>query len=189
MPVRKNIDEDFPLRGFIHCKCGTPLTASWSKGNTKRYPYYLCHNRQCDEYGKSIRRADLEGEFEELLKSLVPPEALFRIGTRMFKLGWEAQRTSASKRAQAVKAKLHETERDMRSVLDRIVQASVPDVIAALEKRYAALNADKLLLEEKMTNVGAPRRSFEDTLRTACEFLKNPANSGLRAAWTSDTRC
>ena len=32
-PARKNIDQDFPLRGSVLCEgCNSPLTASWSKG-------------------------------------------------------------------------------------------------------------------------------------------------------------
>ena len=32
-PARKDINADFPLRGFVLCNdCGKPLTACWSKG-------------------------------------------------------------------------------------------------------------------------------------------------------------
>ncbi len=41
-PKRKNLNEDFPLRGFVLCgDCETPLTACWSKGSNARHPYYL----------------------------------------------------------------------------------------------------------------------------------------------------
>jgi hypothetical protein len=46
VPARKNINIDFPLRGFVTCgHCGTPLTACWSTGRHARYPYYLCPTR------------------------------------------------------------------------------------------------------------------------------------------------
>jgi site-specific DNA recombinase len=42
-PARKDINEDFPLRGFVLCDdCGEPMTSCWSKGRKKHYPYYLC---------------------------------------------------------------------------------------------------------------------------------------------------
>ncbi|WP_371349051.1 zinc ribbon domain-containing protein [Ancylobacter sp. IITR112] len=45
-PRRKNLNEDFPLRGYVLCAdCDTPLTACWSKGSHGRYPYYLCPKR------------------------------------------------------------------------------------------------------------------------------------------------
>ena len=37
--ARKNINVDFPLRGFVICgHCGAPLTACWSKGRHDYYP-------------------------------------------------------------------------------------------------------------------------------------------------------
>ncbi|MEO1407251.1 MAG: recombinase zinc beta ribbon domain-containing protein [Pseudomonadota bacterium] len=59
-PARKDINADFPLRGFITCgDCGTALTACWSKGKRELYPYYLCPQKGCASYRKSIRRDDL----------------------------------------------------------------------------------------------------------------------------------
>lgn len=61
-PRRRNLDESFPLRGFVVCAdCGTPLTACWSTGKTKRHAYYLCPKRGCASYGKSIRKDQIEG--------------------------------------------------------------------------------------------------------------------------------
>lgn len=77
-PVRTDINADFPLRGFVDCACcGQPMTACWSKGRNRKYPYYLCDTKGCDEYRKSIRRERIEGEFEELLTGLVPERDLF----------------------------------------------------------------------------------------------------------------
>ncbi|MHA3976478.1 recombinase family protein [Halovulum sp. GXIMD14794] len=40
-PARKDISEDFPLRGFVLCDdCGEPMTSCWSKGRSKHYPYF-----------------------------------------------------------------------------------------------------------------------------------------------------
>ena len=56
-PVRKDISEDFPLRGFVTCGCcSEPMTACWSKGRNTTYPYYLCFKKGCEQYRKSIRK-------------------------------------------------------------------------------------------------------------------------------------
>jgi len=40
-PARKDLNADFPLRGFITCECcGNGLTGAWSKGKYKHYAYY-----------------------------------------------------------------------------------------------------------------------------------------------------
>jgi hypothetical protein len=39
VPTRKNINADFPLRGFVTCgHCNQPLTANWSKGGKCSIP-------------------------------------------------------------------------------------------------------------------------------------------------------
>ncbi len=39
-PAHKDINLDFPLRGFVSCgDCGHNLTACWSKGSTAKHPY------------------------------------------------------------------------------------------------------------------------------------------------------
>ena len=36
-PMRKDINDDFPLRGFVTCACcGQPMTACWSQGRTAK---------------------------------------------------------------------------------------------------------------------------------------------------------
>lgn len=76
-PARKDISEEFPLRGFIVCDdCGSPLTSCWSKGRNGKYPYYMCFQQGCESYRKSIKRDVLEGEFEALLRDLKPTEGL-----------------------------------------------------------------------------------------------------------------
>ncbi|MEM7198394.1 MAG: recombinase family protein, partial [Pseudomonadota bacterium] len=78
VPARKDVREDFPLRGFIKCgDCGNPLTANWSKSKTgKKHPYYLCFTKGCPSYRKSIRRDALEGDFGALLKRMQPAQKL-----------------------------------------------------------------------------------------------------------------
>lgn len=42
-PARKDLNVDFPLRGFINCTCGKPLMGCWSTSrNEQRHAYYLC---------------------------------------------------------------------------------------------------------------------------------------------------
>jgi site-specific DNA recombinase len=43
------IRSEFPLRTFVRCPyCGNALTGSFSRGRSKYYAYYHCHNRRCD---------------------------------------------------------------------------------------------------------------------------------------------
>ena len=67
--VRMDIRDDFPLRGLLVCaECGGHLTSGWSKGRPKTYAYYYCYNRACSLLKKTLRKEDVEVDFETLLK-------------------------------------------------------------------------------------------------------------------------
>ncbi len=62
-PTRKDINKDFPLRGFVTCgDCDKPMTSCWSKSGTgKKHAYYLCRTKDCPSANKSIRHDTIEG--------------------------------------------------------------------------------------------------------------------------------
>lgn len=79
---KQRLNPDFPLRGAVLCSyCGSPLTGSFSKGRKEKYPYYHCHNKECEMYGRTIPKTVLEKEFTSLLGKITPKEdflALFK---------------------------------------------------------------------------------------------------------------
>ncbi len=181
-PRAKNLNEDFPLRGFVLCDCcGTPLTACWSTGSNGRYPYYLCPKRGCDSYGKSIRRDRIEGEFADMLQAMRPSPALFTVATKMFRDLWDHRAAQVESQTKALGAQLLKIEKQVGQYLERILDASVPSVITAYEDRIRKLEEEKLAIRERMAaSAPAPAR-FDETLRTALDFLSNPW-----ILWTSE---
>ncbi len=174
-PKRANLREDFVLRGFVTCAdCNGPLTSCWSKGSHARYPYYLCPKKGCASYGKSIRRAKIEGEFETLLQSVTPTEKLFKVASLMFKDLWDRRASLAKEQAKALSAQVSKIEKQVAQFLDRIVESNVPSVISAYEEKVAKLEHEKLVIREKLGKDTRPHASFDATLRTALEFLGNP---------------
>ena len=161
---------------MICADCETPLTACWSTGNTARHPYYLCPKRGCASYGKSTRRDKIEGEFETLLQSVQPTEGLFRVARAMFQDAWTHRLGQAETQAKALKAQLVKIEGQVSQLLTRILDTSVPSIIGAYEEKVSKLESDKLLIKERLSSVAKPASTFDDTLRTALEFLANPCN-------------
>ena len=180
--ARVDINEDFPLRGFVCCDdCGHPLTANWSKGEHKSYPYYLCRQAKCESRGKSIARGKVEGAFEELLQSLTPTREFFNLASAIFKDLWNAQSARGAERISNMKKEVAELERKVAQLLDRIVDSESKAVVAALEGRLEELEHRKHLLKEEIVKIGAPARDYDQTFRTAMAFLSNPWN-----LWRSD---
>jgi DNA invertase Pin-like site-specific DNA recombinase len=175
LPARKNIGDDFALRGFVLCgDCDKPLRSSWAKGNTKRYPYYLCQTKGCASYGKSIPRDKLEGDFETILKAIQPGERLVDMVTHMFRRAWTQRQALVDEMITSAKQRLNQTEKQIDALLDRVMEATSPSVIGAYEDKIARLERDKAKLAEKLVRHVPEQRTFDEMLELSCKFLASP---------------
>lgn len=176
-PSRKDINADFPMRGFVACgDCHRPMTACWTKGVGGRYAYYICRQNGCASAGKSIARAKVEGELEAIVRSLTPARELVDLATAMFRDLWDRRAKEAKGLRTALKLETVAKEKQIGQFLDRIVDADSPTVIKAYEKRIGQLEREKLLLDEKIAKCGTPARGYDETFQTAMTFLANPWN-------------
>ena len=173
--VRKDYDEDFPLRGFVLCDvCGRRMTAAWSKGCRRHYPYYTCKTRGCAEKGKSIRRADVENGFHEVLKSMEPSSKLASVATSMISDAWALRLSEAEEAKKELARQMNAIEKQIEVLLERVVDASSSSVIKAYEKRITKLECEKLVLVERGKNWVPPEGKCEECIELALKFLSNP---------------
>ncbi len=181
-PTRKDIHEDFPLRGFVTCVCcDTPMTANWSTGRKVKYPYYLCRTRDCPENGKSIRKEKIEADFEALLMQLRPSQNLFFLALEMFRELWDSRAQGSKQNTLAAKNKIVQIEKKVGQFLDRLVDTQSTTLVNTYENKIRTLEEEKALLQEKVRNCGRPLDRFDETFRTAITFLANP-----HQLWVSD---
>ena len=175
-PMRKDINLDFPLRGFIECiDCSYPLTGAWSKSRCgTKHPYYRCSNSKCESYSKSIRKARLEEEFETVIKTLRPNDGIFALYTRMFKDAWDQRSAQASQNAVLFKDKVQQIEKKIDQLLERIVNSETPTVIKAYETKIASLEKEKLIAMEKASSGAKPKINFDSMFELALKFLQKP---------------
>lgn len=182
-PANSNIEEDFPLRGYVACAhCGGPLTACWSRSKTgAKHPYYMCFSKGCAVYRKSTRRQVLEDQFEGLLSQLAPSADVHATFKTLFQRAWEEGLDRIEETTAALRADLTKTERQIDQMLDRIAEAASDTAVLAYERRITQLERSKLLLTEKLHTHARPRRSFEDQFELVFKFLENPGK-----LWLSD---
>ena len=174
-PFRKDLNFDFPLRGFVTCgHCGKAMTACWSRGRSAKYPYYLCSTKGCPDYRKSIRREVIEKEFEALLQTLQPSKGLFDLAHEMFRELWNLRLSGAAAQAQSMREELKEVEREVEQFLDRIAAVESASLITTYENRIKTLDERKADLTERISRCGRPVQDFDGTFRTAMSFLANP---------------
>ena len=174
-PQRKNIGDDFVCRGVAVCAdCGVPLRSSWTKGEYKRYPYYLCQTKNCASYGKSIARDKLESDIGELIRELQPTQHLFTMANAMFAAAWEQRRSQAAEIVQSGQRQLAVIETQIDSLLTRVVEATDMALIRRYESKIAELERSKLILVEQTTKQATPKGKFEEHLERSLQFLSNP---------------
>jgi site-specific DNA recombinase len=105
---RLRLNPDFPLRHFVRCgNCGKPLTASWAKGRTKRYPFYHCQNRHCIAK-VSMRKEKLESLFYEFLKRLQPSSEYVLLYKAVVLDVWNIKRAESCELRLAAELKVRE---------------------------------------------------------------------------------
>ncbi len=177
VPARANINEDFPLRGFVTCACcKQPMSGCWSKGRNASYPYYLCQTKGCDAYGKSVRKEKLESEFEALLGEMKPSQPLFFVASQMFTDLWNMKRKTIKSEAETIRRDIIQIDRKTGQFFERILETESQTLITAYENQIRKLEEEKIRLDENIAKCGRPLQSFDETFRTAMEFLGNPLN-------------
>ncbi len=173
--VRKTAREEFPMRGHVHCSdCGKALTAAWSKGKTKHYAYYRCETRGCAAKGKSIPVRQLHDDCEDILKAMTPARPLFALVKAMFRDAWDMRLTQAEARREDWKRQIRDVEKQVEELLDRIVEARSPTVIAAYEARIDKLERQKRALASREVEAVPETGRLEECIELALGFLSNP---------------
>lgn len=174
-PASKNLDEDFPLRGFVVCgQCLKPMTACWSQGQTRKYPYYYCAQAGCSERYKMIAKELIEGDFSSLLQGLAPSDELTSMAFEMLKDLWDGRSRSSCEEAAKDEARVHFIERKIGQLAERILASDSNDVIMAYETEIEKLGKEKALLRSRAAASQHPPATFAETFRTAMSFLAQP---------------
>lgn len=183
-PVRADVHEDFPLRGFVACgDCHHPMTANWTKGRTNSYPYYVCRHRGCERFGKSVARSKVEGAFEDMLRKLIPSREMFALLSTLFRKRWDEAESKAKDTKTALRNEIVSIEKKIAQLLDRVVDAESATVIGAYERKIDELERQKLVLAEKRARCGTAIKGYDESFPTALEFLSNPWNLWEKGAF------
>ena len=175
LPARKDIGRDFALRGAVCCHaCEAPLRSAWTKGRSNMYAYYWCQTKGCSEYGKSTARDTLEGAFADMLKTTQPASEFFTLVRDMFKDAWDTQTERTLLDAQSCRQEIAKAEKEIGTLVKRIMKTDNPRVISAYEDRIDELEKKKLVLAEKSTQKPPKKETFQQKLEPALLLLANP---------------
>jgi site-specific DNA recombinase len=151
--VRRNHSEqhrkersEFPLRGLVRCPdCSLYMTASFSRGRSRRYPYYRCANINCSPR-KSYRAEGLHDQFETFLDAIAPgPEVFKKIGDYVLQVAEDRQGLRKSMKTRK-DAELDGLQREIQELISVRISGLITD------QEFAA---QKNVLVQRRTNIEA----------------------------------
>lgn len=174
--TRKDINADFPLRGFILCtSCQKPYTASWSRGRNAKFGYYRCATSNCPMKNRGIPKSVIESDFETLLRQIKPKPAILSLTKAVTLDVWKDEMKKIRETEKQHKARLEEIQEEIKGFMDRVSKTKKETLIQEYEQQIENLIREKEQIETKTTNAQQKLSvSFETALNQVFEVLENP---------------
>lgn len=167
---------DFPLRRAVRCgPCTSPLTASWSRGRSGRYPYYHCPKKGCG--GSNVRKERLEDLFLGQLESVTIRPEVFRLLAAVVEDAWKDR----VRHALVAEKRLAERMRDLEVKRNRLVDAFLAGRgidEETYENQTRRLDRDQREVRDRIEASRTPEIDFTQTVAFAQTLL-----SDLRGCW------
>ena len=178
----RNLDHpDFPLRRVVRCgRCGTPLTASWSRGRSGRYAYYHCRRRGCG--GTNVRKELLEDLFVSHLKALNVRSEVFGLLDAVVEDAWKDRRREALVIAKRLEARMSDLVVKRNRLFDayffdaRIDQSTYEQQVTRVDQEVAEAQV-------QLDGVQVPEIDLSRTLAFAQTLLEDLPGCWNRLNW------
>ncbi len=179
---RKDAHEDFPLRSHLSCStCSRLVTASWSRGRGKSYPYYRCTTRSCAQKNKGIRAEAVEKDFSKLLKKLTPQKESLDLVEAIFLDLWGKRMELRQEEDRRKLAVIKEMESEIETLCVRLGRVKGEILIRKYESRIEQLEEQKRGMERKQPDAADPRYDFGTVFKEVRGFIQKPDS-----LWKSD---
>jgi len=173
---RKDLSKDFVLRGFIKCEeCKRLLTASWSSGRYQKYAFYRCQNKECAEYGKSIRRNDAEDGIKSILQNKTPRAELIGLAEAIVLDAWKTRQAQLSEITDQTDKQIQTIEQNIEKLLDRVTASTSVELVKAYEDKIEVLTKEKnRLKQQKAVQMTAQEYDYGTVTKTVLAYVKSP---------------
>lgn len=150
---RNNVD--FPLRRFYKCSiCENWFTGAWSKGRSKRYPYYFCPNHR----NFSFKRRLAHQKFIRLLNRLKPKPTYIELFCEVLKEKYQAKVKEATELYRRVEFDINHIKTKRQQLITKNLSGVYSDEL--FQEQMGIINREiddkKRLLDQsrfKITNI------------------------------------
>ena len=155
--------------------CERYMTAGFSRGRSKLYPYYCCRNRSCNS-GGSYPSDSVHREFEGFLAQIAPkPEIVEKLGEAVVQVAQEKQALGKAERAQRL-ADRDRLERQRQELIRMKMEGLITD------REFVAQR--EMLTERRMSiDARLQAQQFDpEEIRNNLDEVKRPL-SELKTTW------
>jgi site-specific DNA recombinase len=170
--VRKDISEDFKMRGLIVCDtCNHHLTGTLHK---KKYNYYFCQNTECPERLKTIKPVDVDKNFVELLQKHHLKSDVEKAVICIFDKVWKEEVETLKQFELAEKKTKIDLEEKISRLTEEVLNAKTPTLKSVYEKQLETLAEQVDSLDQNdsyITDISIPYRT---ALEKSTKLLKSP---------------
>ena len=167
-PAKHTKKDEFPLRGFLNCiQCGTTLTASASKGRSKKYYYYHCQHG-CTE---RVKAEIINSKLETILQNLTQRKYSIKLFKDVSKSIFKENENTKKEGLQKFKLEIEKVEARLelaqQMLLDKeITSADYRDIKARYEPELYKLKRQK----EESNSLDA---DFEEYVKYCTEMVES----------------
>jgi site-specific DNA recombinase len=170
---KSKISKDFPLRKFLKCpECSKNLAGSWSKGWSKKYPYYHCVNKGCGF--KPIRKEKAEEIFLDYLYYIKPDkDKIIEFLATMKKIINEQEKDNKLLRNK-INKQLRELEQNRNKIEEYLIDGTFTK-----DRFNRKIKEVEEKIEEKKIELNSVGREIIDSDSTLkyCEYFLNNISS------------
>ena len=171
---------DFPLRRAVRCgRCGTPLTASWSRGRSGRYPYYHCRKKGCG--GTNVRKELLEGLFISHLEALSIRSEIFGLLDAVVEDAWKDRLRESLAAEKRLAARMSDLEVKRNRLVDAYLDGHIDEL--TYKRQVIRLNEEEAQVKTQLDAAKPPEIDLTRTLAFAQTLLGDLPGCWNRLNW------
>lgn len=161
--------EDFPLRRFVMNSEGKKLTGSWSKGRSKKYPFYRFTTK-----GSNYNRDSFEKDFMEYMDRFeLNKDLIQKLRAKLeTKLGKATE--NEQKDAKKLKAYIGELSERQNVLIKKNLSGFISDTI--LKQQLDIIEKEITDAQINLSSIQETEIDFDEVLKYTSHYLENPSS-------------
>jgi DNA invertase Pin-like site-specific DNA recombinase len=158
---------EFPLRRFVIDEYGKKLTGSWSKGRSKKYPFYRFGGN-----GTNYNRDNFEKTFIDFMNTYALNKTLFSKLKKYIIQSLVRNNKNELEESALLRKGIQELSERQSKLIDQNHRGVISD--DALRIQSAIIDKELFNIHSALANISYDETNYEEVIDEVEEYLKNP---------------